>query len=278
MTEFLNPARARWLVPIAACAVLAGTCALYFRALDSVPVVVAVDEARFGLHAHSLVTHGTDPAGNRWPLFFHITDPLNPAVDSDTWWQPALFYLVAGVFRFVPPAAWSLRLPTTILAIVNVILIYFVARQLFLNGWYALVAAGLLSLTPAHYFFARRALDYFCQLPIALAWLSLLSLYGESAPSWLPAAMGLLLGLGLFTHISSWIVMPGYVAATCLVFRRLGAPPRAYAFLVAGFAVPLVMTVPALFANPSLLAEMFSHYKVETGWRIVERIDTYWGI
>jgi 4-amino-4-deoxy-L-arabinose transferase-like glycosyltransferase len=269
--------RDRWPIPVTICAVLVGTCALYFHALKSVPVVVAVDEARFALHAHSLVTRGTDLAGNRWPLFFHITDPLNPATDSDTWWQPALFYLVAGVFRFAPPAGWSLRLPTTILAVVNVMLMYLVARQLFANGWYAVVAAGLLSLTPAHYFFARRALDYFCQLPIALAWLLCLSLYGASAPSWLPAAMGLLLGLGLFTHVSSWIVMPAYAAVTCLVFRRLGAPPRAYGLLAAGFALPLVVAIPALFANPSLPAEMFSHYKVESGLRIVDRINTYWG-
>jgi len=36
------------------CVVLAGTCALYSRALGSVPVVVAVDEARFALHGHSI--------------------------------------------------------------------------------------------------------------------------------------------------------------------------------------------------------------------------------
>jgi 4-amino-4-deoxy-L-arabinose transferase-like glycosyltransferase len=240
-------------------------------------VVVAVDEARFALHAHSIVTRGTDLTGQRLPLFFHITDPLNPANDSDSWWQPALFYVVAGVFLFFPPTEWSLRLPMAILAIVNVILIYFVARKLFPNGWYAVIAAGLLSLTPAHYMFARRALDYFCQLPIALAWLLCLSMYEASAPSWLPAAMGLLLGVGLFTHISSWIVMPGYCAATCLVFRRLGAPRRAYALLLAGFAAPLVLIVPALIANPSFPAEIFTHYKVQTAWRIAERINIYWG-
>jgi 4-amino-4-deoxy-L-arabinose transferase-like glycosyltransferase len=257
-------------------AVLVGSCALYFRGLDTAPAVVAVDEARFGLHAHSIVMHGTDLTGHRVPLFFHITDPLNPASDSDTWWQPALFYLLAAVFRFVPPTAWSLRLPTAILAIVNVILVYHVARKLFSKGWYAVVAAGVLALTPAHYLFARRAFDYFCQLPVALVWLLCLSVYGDSAPSWLPATMGLVLGLGLFTHISSWIVMPGYVVATCLVFRRLRAPRRAYSWLLAGFAVPLVVIIPALLANPSLPAEMFLHYKVETGWRIVERINTYW--
>ena len=259
------------------CAVLAGSCVLYFRALDSVPVVVAVDEARFALHARSLVERGTDLTGTRLPLFFHITDPIHPEIDSETWWQPALFYLVAAVFRFAPTAAWSLRLPTTILAIVNVMLIYLVARRLFSNGWYAVLAAGILALTPAHYIFSRRALDYFCQLPIALAWLLCLTSYATSASSWLPAATGLLLGLGLFTHISSWIVMPGYVAATCLVFRRLGAPPRAYWWLLAGFSLSLVPIVPALIANPSLPAEMFAHYRVETGWRIAERINVYWG-
>src|SRR5262249_31219012 len=151
----VRSSRARWLVPIAMCAVVAGTCVLYFRALGSVPAVVAVDEARFGLHAHAIVTRGTDLAGNRLPLFFHITEPLNPtATNSETCWQPALFYLVAAVFRFVPPTEWSLRLPTTILAIVDVVLVYFVARKLFANGWYAVLAAGVLALTPAHYIFA----------------------------------------------------------------------------------------------------------------------------
>ena len=268
---------ARWLLPIAMGAVLAGTCALYFHALDSVPMVVAVDEARFGLHGDSIVTRGTDLAGNRWPLFFHITDPLNPATDSEIWWQPALFYFVAGVFRFVPPSEWSLRLPSTILAIVNVVLIALVARRLFSSGWYAVLAAGLLALTPAHYVFARRALDYFCQLPVALAWLLCLCVYAESAPAWLPGVMGLLLGLGLFTHISSWIVMPGYLAVTGFAFRRLGARRRAYGWLVAGFAVPVALLVPALIANPSLPAEMFFHYKVQTGLQIAERINIYWG-
>jgi hypothetical protein len=37
------------------------------------------------------------------------------------------------------------------------------------------------------------------------------------------------------------------------------------------------MLVPAVVANPSLLAETFTHYKVETSWRIIERIHIYWG-
>lgn len=269
--------RVRWLVPVAMGALLAAACFLYFRRLDTVPVVVAVDEARFALHGDSLVKRGVDLAGNRWPLFFHITDPLNPASDSDTWWQPALFYLVAAVFRFVPPSEWSLRLPTTILAIVNVILVFFVGRRLFSSGWYAVVAAGVLALTPAHYIFARRAFDYFCQLPVALAWLWCLSLYTKSTPAWLAAATGLLLGAGLFTHISSWIVMPAYLAATVVVLRRLDAPRRLYGWLLAGFAVPAALLVPALLANPALPSEMFFHYRVQTGLQIAERVNVYWG-
>jgi 4-amino-4-deoxy-L-arabinose transferase-like glycosyltransferase len=266
----------RWVIPVAMCAVVIATCAIYLHSLDSVPLVVTVDEARFALHANALVTTGADLAGNRWPVFFHITDPLDPvARNSIVWWQPALFYLVAGVFRFSGPSEWALRLPTTILAIVNVILIYFVARKLFSNGWYAVIAAGLLALTPGHYMFARRTLDYFCALPIALAWLYCLCAYAESAAPW-PGAMGLLLGVGLFTHISSWIVMPTYLAVTCLVFRRLRTPPGAYGWLTATFALPLLMIVPALIARPSLPLETFTHYKVPVRWAIADRINVVW--
>ena len=269
--------RARLLAPVAFVALLGGTWVVYFHGLDTTPVVVAVDEARFALHARSIVMYGTDLAGNRRPVFFHITDPLNPGGDSDTWWQPALFYLVAGVFRVAPQNRWSLRLPTTLLAIINVIVIALVARRLFSSGWYAVLAAAILALTPAHYIFARRALDYFCQLPVALGWMLCLTAYTPSATLWLPAATGLLLGFGLLTHISSWIVMPGYLVATCVVLRRLAAPRQAYAWLAMGFVLPVALVVPVILANPSLPTEMFTHYKVVTGWRVVERISTYWG-
>jgi 4-amino-4-deoxy-L-arabinose transferase-like glycosyltransferase len=147
------------LVRLAICAVVLLTGVLYLWALGDAPVNIAVDEARFAVQAQSIATTGRDNNGRRAPLFFHITNPLNPDDSSPTWWQPILFYLMAAVLRFAPLSEWSVRLPTACIAILDVWLIYAVARRLFSNGWYAVLAALLLALTPAHYIFGRQAMD-----------------------------------------------------------------------------------------------------------------------
>src|SRR5262249_7629495 len=150
---------------------------------------------------------GRDMNGEHTPLLFNIVDPINRNV-SATWWQPTLFYLTAAVLRFAPLALWSVRLPNVTLALLNIALIAAVARRLFGHPWYGVLAALMLALTPAHFFFARLAQDYFLSITFALLWLLLLLRMLESDRGWLPIAIGLVLGAGIYTHISSWIVMP----------------------------------------------------------------------
>src|SRR5204862_7837778 len=104
---------------------------VYLRALDSVPVYIGCDEARFALQGHSIATTGRDVNGHRTPLFFHNTDPLIANNSSRMWWQPVLIYLIAGVLRITPLSEWSVRLPIASLAILDVWLMFAVARRLF---------------------------------------------------------------------------------------------------------------------------------------------------
>jgi 4-amino-4-deoxy-L-arabinose transferase-like glycosyltransferase len=263
-------------VRVAMGAVVLFTSVLYLTALGEAPVNIGVDEARFAVHAQSIATTGRDISGNRTPLFFHITNPLSPADWSDTWWQPMLFYLLAAVFRVAPFSEWSARLPVACLAILDVWLIYAVARRLFSNGWYAVLAASILALTPAHFMFGRQAMDYFCQLPFALAWLWCLILCVETDTAWLPAATGVLLGVGLYCHISSWVVMPFYFAVTHIVLRLSGRSLRASALLAVGFAVPLLPLIPWFWFHPNMPRDMLTNYKVVSDFRLAERVETYW--
>ena len=124
--------------------------------------IIGWDEARFAVQGYSIASTGRDLNGHRTPLFFHNTDPLIANNSSRMWWQPVLIYLIAAVLRFAPLSEWSVRLPIAALAILNVWLIYAVARRLFSNAWYAVLAALMLALTPAHLIFGRMATDYFC--------------------------------------------------------------------------------------------------------------------
>ncbi len=145
--------------------------ALYLGRLGDAPINMTTDEARFAVQAHTLAETGSDSRGNRLPLFFLITDPLIANHTSVAWWQPQLFYLMAGSFSILPVSEFAARLPIALIALLNIWLIYAVARRAFPNPWYGVAAAMLLALTPAHFIMGRQATDYFLPLAFALTWL-----------------------------------------------------------------------------------------------------------
>lgn len=264
------------LVRLALAGVLILAGFTYLRALDRVPVYIGWDEARMAVQGHAIATSGRDLNGHRTPLFFHNTDPLIRNNSSRMYWQPMLIYLIAGVLRVAPLSEWSVRLPIAALAILDVWLMFAVARRLFSNPWYAVLAALMIALTPAHLIFGRMATDYFCPVPFALLWLLSLVRLVEADSRVLPGATGVLLGVGLYSYIASWIIMPFFLAVTSVVLWLSGKPRRAQLELGIGFAVPLLALVPWLWWNPSMPADTFTAYAVDTSSRITERVALYW--
>ena len=259
---------------LAAVVVLAGV--LYFHRLSDVPVYVSTDEAKFAVQAHSLATTGRDMRGNLLPIFVLIVDPLLPNERSVAWWQPILFYAMAGVYLVADVSAWSTRVPVTALAVLNVGLVFIVARR-WLHSWrLALFAAAALALTPAHFILGREAADYFCPTTVALAWLwSLLRLLDERSER-AAAVTGVVLGLGLYTYITSWVVMPMYLALTVAVGLHERFSFRLYRSLLAGFFACTVPVVVWTVFHPSMITETLTHYHFSGGSRLVERITLFW--
>ncbi len=270
------PKADRGLDRIALAVVLLIATLLYFRNLGSAPLNIGVDEARFTVHAQSLSATSRDIDGARLPLFFHIINPLSPDNGSDIWWQPMLFYLVAAVFRVAPVSEAAVRLPIACIALLNVWLIGQVARRLFGNGWYGVVAAGILALTPAHFMFGRQALDYFCTLPFVLLWLWRLIAAVDDVGARYPVAIGVILGTALYSHISSWILMPVFLIVTLIVFWRLQKPLASSVWLSAGFGMMVLPVLPWLWLHPGMIHDMITNYKLAGGLRLAERVDLYW--
>ena len=129
--------------------VLLLAAALYLKDLDKAPVYIGWDEARFALQGYAIATTGHDLNGHAMPLFFHNTDPLVPNNTSPIWWQPFLIYLTAAVLRVTTISEWSTRAPVVGLALLDILLIAAVARQMFGSRWHGVLAAFLLALAPA---------------------------------------------------------------------------------------------------------------------------------
>lgn len=252
-----------------------GAAVLYLSRLDQVPLRVSPDEAVFGVQAHALATTGRDVNGTPAPLFVLITDPLIANHSSVTWWQPTLFYLTAAMFEVAPPAVWTLRLPVAMLALLNIVLTYLIARRLFVSPWYAVFAAATIAMTPAHLVLGRQATDYFCPLTFALGWFYALTRALEAGGWRWPPVTGGTLGAGLFSYITSWVVMPMYLVLSAAALWRAGHR-RSLAALTAAFLAPLSVALVWLLFHPEMPAQTLQNYKVVTDVQLATRVSLYW--
>ena len=147
-----------WLLLIAAAIV-------YTWRLGEMPTYVSPDEAIIAVDAHSVATTGRDVHGTSMPLYFYIQVPKS---ERSGWFTPVIFYLSAAVQLVLPFSEWSIRIPSVIVGLTNLVLLFVLGRRLFGNTWIALMSAALLALSPAHYIFSRYALDYL--YPVRSCW------------------------------------------------------------------------------------------------------------
>jgi len=227
--------------------------ALYSARLSHVPSFLSNDETAFGLQAHAIATTAHDENGRLLPLYFQMME--------NVWFHPALVYWMAPVLAVVRPMPWAVRLPTVIVAMINLVLVFALGRRLGLSRAAAVGAAVLLALTPAHLMHGRLACDYLLPVPFVLAWLILLIDAMKSGTPWRFFAAGSILGLGLYTYIASLVTMPVCLFLSLLAMYLSGTRQiRPYAMITAGFALLLVPAATYLLAVPQVYAGFTERY------------------
>ena len=234
---------------------------LYASGLGHTPPHLHRDEVDIALQAQSIATTGRDLDGRLLPLYFRMHN-LGPNV----WFHPLIIYVTAAFLWLLPFTESAVRFPTTVIATLNVVLMYFVARRLFGTERWALVAAALLATTPAHFLHGRLAFDFIYPLPFVLIWLLCLLKYLDAGRPWLLFVATTALGVGVFSYIASVIMMPVYLALTALVLvakQRLSV--RTGAVAAAGFFWPLLLWIPWLATQPTFVAEVLNRYGVTGG-------------
>ncbi|MFH1863817.1 MAG: glycosyltransferase family 39 protein [bacterium] len=115
--------------------------------LDKYPAGLNADEAAIGYNAWSLIQTGKDEHGVSWPIVFRSFDDYK---------LPGYFYLVLPFVKFLGMNVWSVRLPSAILGIASVFLVFLLCKKLFpkqkhLPG----ISALLLAVSPWHLHFSR---------------------------------------------------------------------------------------------------------------------------
>src|SRR5882762_7562651 len=145
------------------CLLVVSSALLYAHRLEFAPPHLEIDEVLIAVDAHAIATTGRDLRGELLPLYSQTAE--------HSWYQPFVIYLTTLVLTVLPLSEWAIRLPTVGIGILNIVLIYFVGRQLFESELFGIGAAALLALTPAHFIHSRYGMDYIYPLPFILAWL-----------------------------------------------------------------------------------------------------------
>ena len=177
------------------------------------------------------------------------------------WFQPLLVYAIALVLQVVPLSEQSIRIPMALVGVANVLLTYAVAKLLTRREWPSVVAAVMLALTPAHFLFARAATDYLLPVPFILGWLWCVLRYQETGQPRTLLVGSLALGVGLYSLIASYILMPLFALLTCLALLSRRAPLHRYLIVASGLLVPALLGVAFVIAHPEMMSTVMGRYE-----------------
>ena len=245
----------------------AAVLVLYSIDLGRAPIYLHPAEVLFALQAHSVATTAHDVNGRLLPLYFQMAP-----IGANVWFQPVIEYVMAPFFWLLPFTEWSVRVPTVLVGVLDVVLLAFVARRVLGDDQWALAAAALLALTPAHFIHSRIAMDYLYPVPFVLAWLLLLLKYFDRRDGRLLFIAGSVLGIGVYSYIASAIMMPVYLLLTWLaVFLSGERTRRPYLTAAVGFLWPLAIAVVWVTRHPSILTETLSRYQTGPAVEAYER-------
>ncbi len=120
--------------------------------------------------------------------------------------HPPLYYSLLGIWMNIfGRSETAVRLPSALISILNVGLLYWLARRLF-NREIALMAAGLLAVSPLHIWYGQEARMYVFMTAISL--LAALCLTWDRGWTFFPLTAVLTLGLYLdYTLLLQWTVI-----------------------------------------------------------------------
>lgn len=225
---------------------------LYSFSLQNVPVHLNQDELGFSLNAYSIAKTGFDENGRFFPLYFWHLGVM--------YGTPIIVYLTSLFLLILPVSEVTIRLPSVLIAVSNVVLIYLLAKRIFNSKKLGFLAGVLLALTPIHFIQGRILLDNLYPVPFVLGWLYMLFLFLEKKNPTFVLIGSFLLGLGVHSYHAAKIMMPIYLLFTLLaVYKELIKKKYLILVVLMGFALPLIPLFSWLSKYPDTLTDQVKY-------------------
>jgi 4-amino-4-deoxy-L-arabinose transferase-like glycosyltransferase len=197
--------------------------ALRVWALGDVPPGLDPDEAALGYNAYSILRTGRDEHGALFPLLFESFGDYK---------RPVAIYAAVPFLAVLGATPLAIRLPVAVAGALSIVALYAVAGLLYRSRTLALVAAGLLVVSPWHLQFSRAAREV-CWLLLAILTMVALLLGAAHARGRRAGVLLLLAALSfvvaLYSYVSGPVLTP-LVAVVLLAayLSRWRRVPRAW--------------------------------------------------
>jgi 4-amino-4-deoxy-L-arabinose transferase-like glycosyltransferase len=242
--------------------IIIGAAFLRLYHLGSNPPSLYWEENALGYDAYSILKTGKDFHGNLYPLL---------AFPSFGDYKPSgYFYAIVPFIQLVGLNAWAVRLPSALAGILSVILLYFIAKELF-DERVAVVSAALLAIQPWSLQFSRAGFEVNLACMLILAGTHCL-LTARKKIWMLPVAV-LFFGLSMYTYHAARLFAPLVGAGGGLMllwwwFRREQKKPKQKivslvlaCILACAFVLPFIInvkssTVSSRFSETSIFTDL----------------------
>ena len=187
---------------------------MYGKSLDQVPPHLAHDEVVIALNARSVARTGMDLNGSRFPVLF------GDSAFGMRGGEPLTTYWTALVIKTFGDDEFAVRRASVIVGLLNVTLMFFVARRYFDSVGAGFSAALLLAGTPVHFFYSRVGVEVVYLLPFILGWLFLVinrEAYLHHGSVGVISGGAMVLGLSVYAYKAALILAPAYLCLTVAI-------------------------------------------------------------
>lgn len=217
--------------------------------IASIPASLNIDEQALGYNAYSLLKTGLDEHGKFFPI----------SLESFGDWKLIGYPLISiPLIALAGLNDLTVRLPSAIAGIVQVIFLYFLTLKIFKKNRVALLASLLLAISPWSIYFSRMAYEVNVATTYFLGGLATFLLYVESQKKtfWFIVAC-LLFAASIFTYHSYIIFAPLFCIGLFFLYReKLKIGKQIYlGFLI--LAISLFLVIKSVFlSNASKLSDL----------------------
>src|SRR3989344_2928443 len=210
---------------------------LRFWGVQNFPAGFNADEAAIGYNAYSILQTGRDEYGTFLPLSFKSFGDYKPGL---------YFYFVLPFVAVLGLSEFAVRFPSALLGLGQVILIYFLAKEIFKSKQIGLISAFLLAITPWSLHFSRggwetNAATFFISLGFYL--------YIKSDNSLRLIFFSILSFLiSMYLYQSPRLLVPFFVLALILIYQKKSfnlIKTRLKSLLIYGFVL-FILSVPLI--------------------------------